>query len=93
MGFSPELRVKVCALSALCALWVEVCALSALSALIPRGGDLWVLDFGPEGCGPSPLSGGGCVLDEAEGFQLFESEVDALLAYMAVEEGPDLGPG
>jgi hypothetical protein len=29
--------VEVCALSALCALWVEVCALSALCAISPRG--------------------------------------------------------
>jgi hypothetical protein len=32
-------------------------------------------------------------MDEAEGHQLFESKVDALFAYMAVEEGPDLDPG
>ena len=32
-------------------------------------------------------------MDEAEGHQLFESEVDALLAYVAIEEGPDLDPG
>ena len=31
-------------------------------------------------------------MDEAEGHQLFESEVDALLAYVAIEEGPDLDP-
>jgi hypothetical protein len=32
-GCFVGLRVEVCALSALCAVWVEVCALSALSAV------------------------------------------------------------
>lgn len=32
-------------------------------------------------------------MDPAEGHQLFESEVDAVFAYMAIEEDPDLDPG
>jgi hypothetical protein len=32
-------------------------------------------------------------MDETKGHQLFESEVDALFTYMAIEESPDLDPG
>jgi hypothetical protein len=70
----------------------KVCALSALCAISLRGDECRVSDFAPEGCGPS-ASGGGSAIDEAEGHQLLESEVDALFAYMAIKEGPDLDPG
>jgi hypothetical protein len=70
----------------------KVCALSALCAISLRGDGFRAFDFGPEGCGPSPADGG-FAIDEAEGHQLFQSEVDALFAYMAIEEGPDLHPG
>ena len=32
-------------------------------------------------------------MDETESHQLLESAVDALFAYMAIEDGPDLDPG
>jgi hypothetical protein len=70
----------------------KVCALCALCAVIPLAGDIWVLGFGPERRRPSPLSRGGLAIDEAEGHQLFENEVDALLAYVAIEKGPHLDP-
>ena len=70
----------------------KVCALIALCAISLRADGFGVFDFGPYGCGPSP-SGGGFAIDETEGHQLFEGEVDALFAYVAIEEGPDLDPG
>jgi hypothetical protein len=47
--------------------------------------------LGREGCAPSS-SDGGFAFDEAEVHQLFESQVGALFAYMAIEECPDLDP-
>ena len=73
----------MCAISALCAIRV---------GLRGVGDGFRVLDFGPEGCRPSS-AGGGFPVDEAEGVQLSESEVDSLFAYVAMEEGPDLNPG
>jgi hypothetical protein len=70
----------------------KVCALCALCAVRVRAANFRVVDFGPEGCRSSP-SGCGSAIDEAEGHELFESQVDAVFAYMAVEEGPDLDPG
>jgi hypothetical protein len=69
--------VKVCALSALYALWVSFWGV---------GAGFRVLGFGPEGCGPSS-AGGDSPVDKAEAKQLFESQVDVLFAYMAIEEG------
>ena len=71
---------------------MKVCALSALCAISLGPDDIWVLGFGPEGRGPS-ASGGGFAMDETKGHQLFEGEVDALFTYMAIQEGPDLDPG
>jgi hypothetical protein len=66
--------------------------LSASCTIRLGADDFRMLDFGPEGCGTSP-SGGGFAIDEAEGHQLLESEVDPLFAYMAIEQSPDLDPG
>jgi hypothetical protein len=74
--------VEVCALSALCAVWVGFGGVRAGFRL---------LCFGPETCGPSS-AGGGFPVDKAEFQQLFESEVDSFFAYVAMKETPDLNP-
>jgi hypothetical protein len=65
----------MCAVSALCALWVGLRGAGASSG---------VLHFGPERCRPSS-AGGGFVVDKAEGEQLFESQVDSLFTHVAME--------
>jgi hypothetical protein len=85
-------RVEVCALSALCALWVEVCALSAIRVGFGGIGAafpvfvLWPREL------RTVLAGGGFPVDKAEARELFESEVDSLFAYVAMKEAPDLDP-
>jgi hypothetical protein len=95
-GRAQRCGVEVCALSALCALWVEVCALSALSAISAgfAGGraGFGILWPGPEGCGPSS-PGGGSPVDQAEFQQLLESKIDSFFADMAMEKSANLHSG
>ena len=79
-GLSLRLGVEVCALSALCVIWVGFGGVRA---------GFRFLCFGPETCGPSS-AGGGFPVGKAEFEQLFESEVDSFLAYVAMKETPDL---
>ena len=64
----------MCAVSALCALWVGFRGAGASSR---------VLYFGPDGCRAS--NGVGFAVDKAKGEQLSESQVDSLFAYVAME--------
>ena len=88
--------MEVCALSALCAVCVEVCALSALCAIcvgfVGVDAGFRLLCFGPETCGASS-AGRGFAVNDAKFQQLFEGEVDALFAYVAMKETPDFDSG
>jgi hypothetical protein len=65
----------------------KVCALSALIAGIDT-----FRDFGPYSGRSSGAGRGSIATQQAQADSLFERQVDALLAYVAVEEAYDSGP-